>query len=746
MRFCMNCMAQYDDSVKVCPECGFVEGTRPFNSRCIEPGQILADRYIIGMPLGIDSWFVKYIGWDALLNKKTVIYEYSPVRFAARNIGDTKITVLKEKEFYKYMERFVKKAQLLAQLRLPENVAAVSEIFEKNNTSYVITDLGEGMKLSEYIKKNGVVSPQVAEKMFLPMLRSIDKLHDSGFVIGGFSPDDLLVREDGSLFLNSYLENTLYNITDDRSDITEKDKQKYFSYERLRETDVPTIAPACDVYSAALIMHEMMGVAIPEAADRDAFFEQKHKDRLKLLSSYRIRIDANKEAALRNASYVDSAYRTPDMDSFIKELGSDKKVNIISQKGPVVPTWAKLAITAVITALIVGGIIFFIMKNRKPEKPERIIVTTSELSEGLTFVPQVYGLGFDEAVTLLNKSGLFIEILGREMSDSAKSDTVISQSVAAGTIIEKNSVIGLTLSLSSESLHLITASGRAILTMPDLKYMNSGEAESTLGLLGLKWEYVQADDEYVAAGLICDQIPAAGKEVTAGETAVLTISTGKEATVVPEVNGKSRDEAMKELADAGLAPVFVYGEQDKGAGDDTVISQSVENGAELPVGSSVIVTLNTSSELAKVPALTGLSKDEAADKLYDAGFAMKIYTDDENPSEGFVCAQFPAAGSSEKTGAEITVLLTDEEHASKINISPTEKELSVGEEYVLEIECINIPDLINVEYEFSEEGIIEPVYIDTETLSMTFKALKEGTVTVSITYGGIDKKCKVTVK
>ena len=216
MRFCMSCMAQYDDGVSKCPECGFEEGTQPFNSRCIEPGAILCDRYIVGMPLNIDSWFVKYIGWDALLNRKVTVYEYSPARYAARNIGETGITVLKKNEFYKYMERFVKKAQLLAQLHLPDNVSDVYEIFEKNNTSYVITGYQAGMPLSEYIEKNGAVSPQMTEKMFLPILRSIDRLHESGFIIGGFSPDDLLVMEDGSLYLSSYLENSLLNVTDDQ--------------------------------------------------------------------------------------------------------------------------------------------------------------------------------------------------------------------------------------------------------------------------------------------------------------------------------------------------------------------------------------------------------------------------------------------------------------------------------------------------------------------------------------------------
>ena len=877
----MSCMAQYDDSVRICPECGFEEGTRPFNSRCIEPGQILSDRYIVGMPLSIDSWFVRYIGWDALLNRKISVCEYSPVRFCARNIGDTAITVLKEKEFYKYMERFVKKAQLLAQLHLPDNVASVSEIFEKNNTSYVVTALGEGMPLSEYIEKNGAVSPQMTESMFLPMLRSIDRLHDSGFIIGGFSPDDLLVTEDGSLFLNSYLENALFNITDDRTDITQKDRQRYFSYERLKETDAPALAPACDVYSAAVIMHKMMGVPVPEAADRDGYFEKTHKDRLKLLSSYRIRIASDKEAALRNASYVDSAFRTPNMDSFIKELSGDKKVTLISKKGPVLPMWLKIAIPAACAAVVAGGAVLFIMKDRAPEKaaPERIILTASELPQEMTVVPSVVELSSADAAQLLEQSGLVAELTGRETGSSAKPDTVLSQSVPPGSIAEKNSVVGMTLSapdgkvtvpnfigtpaessvktagalgldctvkevysravaegtvinqsippygiaasgsrleltvsmgadpadppgqredivvpdLIGETyediisraeelgLHIemvgtagdtpapegtvvkqypapgeVIGDGEAVrieiaansreITLPDLTLMPRQEAESLLTSLGLTADTLQAADERVAAGLVAAQEPAAGSSVIAGSTVTLTVSTGRAGVIMPDLVGKGREEAARTLTEAGLAPMFVYSVNDSSIADDTVVAQSVEADTELPRGSQVILSLNSSSQLVSTPAIIGLSKDEAADKLAAAGFKLQIFTGEGYTDKGIVCSQMPAAGAPVKAGAEITVLLTDEAHASSVTISPDSAELAVGEEFTLKISCKNIPDLVSVGYELSEQGIIEPVYIDTQTLDMTFKALKSGSVTVTITYGGIERRCAVQVK
>ncbi|MBQ7187459.1 MAG: PASTA domain-containing protein [Ruminococcus sp.] len=743
MKFCMRCMTQYDDKHKKCPECGFEEGAQPFNSRCLEPGVILCDRYIVGMPLNISSWFVRYIGWDALTNRRVTLYEYSPARFAVRNIGEAGLTVLKKNEFYRYMERFVKKAQLLAQLHLPDNVADVYEVFEKNNTSYAVSQYAEGMTLSEYIEKNGAVSPQMTEKMFLPVLRSVDRLHESGFIIGGFSPEDILVMEDGSLFLCSYLENALLNITDDRTDITDKERRKYYAYERLQATDQPSLQPACDVYSAAVIMHSVMGVPVPEAEERDRLFERKHKDSLRLASSYRIRLDSNKEAALRNASYVDAAFRTPDMDSFIKELLEDKRVKIISKKGPALPVWARVMIPAVCAALIAGGTVLFIMKNRAPSLQERMIVTREELSPGLTVVPAADGLGQTEAAELLKGSGLIAELLGREVRADTEPDRVIFQSIPAGTIVEKNTVVGMTLSAAPPAETAPEADGS--FAMLDLTLLSRREAERLLSENGLAAEIREEKDEQTAAGLVISQQPAAGSMVKAGDRVTLTVSLGRPLLKVPDISGKDSTEAVGVLTEAGFVPMLIYGDQNGSEADGRVISQSVEADTELPKGSPVIVTVNSGSELSKVPSVTGLSRKEAAERLAAAGFALGIYAEGESAAEGVVISQFPAADSPAKTGSEVTVVLAEGQPAAEVNISPVKKSLSVGDEFVLKISCVNIPDLVSVNYELSEEGVIEPVYIDKQTLSMTFKALKAGSVTVEISYGSIVKHCSVEV-
>lgn len=901
MKFCMKCMAQYDDGLKVCPECGFAEGTMPDNSRCLEPGSVFADRYIIGMPLNIDGWFVKYIGWDALTNRTVTIYEYSPTRFSSRNIGDTRITIIKEKEFYKYMDSFMKKAQLLAELHLPENVSAVYETFEKNNTAYVVSEYVKGKPLMTYLAENGAVPPETAEQMFLPLLRSIDTLHDSGFVIGGFSPYDLLVLDDGTLFLNSYLENILFNVTDDLSDINQKEKQKFFPLERLKAIDSPELLPANDVYSAALIMHLMMGVKLPDAKEREELYNKSRKDKLKPLGAYHVKVSKDKENAFRNASYVETAFRTPDMESFIKELSGEKKVILRTKKNKGFPLWAKIAIPAACAAVI-AGVVLAVVLNKKEEVPVQAAVTDA-LDPSMTVVPSLVNLSAGTAEQKLTQSGLLIEISGKEIHDDMDPDLVLAQTVEKGSMIERNSVVGVTLSARSgyitmpnflglesvvcieaaenlgfsysvteaysrsieqgcivsqsitpyeqvktdrrlelvvslghdpnerieeKSVELENLVGRSYndfvneaeqegtpvrvakkvyddtkpegtiinqypgastrqkntdpvqlevttsqkeLIVPDMTLLEQKRAADILALFGFEAEIKQEPSDTVAEGLVSVQEPAAGQTAPTGSKIVLTVSSGKATAIVPGVVGLQSEAAVGAILNEDFSPKITYG-ADGSKPDNEVLSQSIEGGTEAKKGTAVVLTVNSTKDLTEIPDVKGKNSEEALKTLEEAGFVMKIFTDGENTlTDGKIISQTPESGTLAAKDSGVTVLFGDGSDESKpsdessegdssldsvyetdsnvgadIVISPESITAAVDDEFVLKIKCIGIEDLNSVEYELSEQGIIEEKYIDKQTLDMTFKAVKPGSVMITITCGDIKRICFVEIK
>src|SRR5699024_10763857 len=103
---------------------------------------------------------------------------------------------------------------------------------------------------------------------------------------------------------------------------------------------------------------------------------------------------------------------------------------------------------------------------------------------------------------------------------------------------------------------------------------------------------------------------------------------GPETVEVPGIVGETEEDASSRLDDAGLKAEFVQKESmEVEAG--TVISADPGEGEEVPVGSSVEVTVSTGPEAADVPDVTDMSREDAEAALEDAGFTPE-YVDSED--------------------------------------------------------------------------------------------------------------------
>ena len=116
-RLCLGCFEKHDEKYSVCPHCGYVDGRDFSESTLLEPGTILAERYIVGASLGFGGFGVTYIGWDALLEQKVAIKEYLPNEFSTRMPGQTEISVYtgdKGEQFASGLIKFLNESRRLA--------------------------------------------------------------------------------------------------------------------------------------------------------------------------------------------------------------------------------------------------------------------------------------------------------------------------------------------------------------------------------------------------------------------------------------------------------------------------------------------------------------------------------------------------------------------------------------------------------------------------------------------------------
>ena len=158
-------------------------------------------------------------------------------------------------------------------------------------------------------------------------------------------------------------------------------------------------------------------------------------------------------------------------------------------------------------------------------------------------VPDVVGKTQEDATKAITDAGLTLGAITQEYSSSVASGQVVSSDPAAGTSVAHSSAVAI-----------VVSRGRQTATVPDVTGMNVDQARTTLEAAGLKLgTQTQAFSDSAALGTVVSSNPAAGANgVYNGDSVAVTISKGPENVTVPDVNGKSEEEAKKALEDLGL--------------------------------------------------------------------------------------------------------------------------------------------------------------------------------------------------
>ncbi len=124
------------------------------------------------------------------------------------------------------------------------------------------------------------------------------------------------------------------------------------------------------------------------------------------------------------------------------------------------------------------------------------------------------------------------------------------------------------------------------------------------------------------------------------------------------VTGKNYDVAKGELKALGLSVEATY-VSSATVEKDQVISQSIEDGEVIPVGSVVELEVSSGTDGVAVPNVTGLTEAEAKVNLENSGFTMaKEEGASDSIAKGNVISQNPNYGESIPKGSTVTVIIS----------------------------------------------------------------------------------------
>ena len=131
----------------------------------------------------------------------------------------------------------------------------------------------------------------------------------------------------------------------------------------------------------------------------------------------------------------------------------------------------------------------------------------------------------------------------------------------------------------------------------------------------------------------------------------------EEMVVMPNVVGIDASAARSALVKEGLIPELTYEESDKFT-VGIVMRTSVEEGTQVPVGTTVVLTVCGNSG-SKIPSVVGLTKDEAVDLLTEAGFNVNIAeASSEEVEAGYVISQDPEGDVQADGGSYVTITVS----------------------------------------------------------------------------------------
>jgi serine/threonine-protein kinase len=132
--------------------------------------------------------------------------------------------------------------------------------------------------------------------------------------------------------------------------------------------------------------------------------------------------------------------------------------------------------------------------------------------------------------------------------------------------------------------------GSATVTMPNVVNLDSTTAAATLGKAGFNVSTVNEANDSVPIGKVIRTDPAANSDVPAESSVTMYVSSGKAQVEVPDVVGKTEQEAKNILLSAGFG-VVISAVPSTPADDKKVLSQNPAGGTMVNKSPATSVTI-----------------------------------------------------------------------------------------------------------------------------------------------------------
>ncbi len=538
MSLCMGCMREIGDQV-ICPSCGF-DNSKGQHSPFLPYGTILHGRYIVGSVIDTNGESSRYIAFDKQTGDVVIVCEFLPMGLFEREHDEVNLHVRFENDdiFKKLMSDFISYFRTIAELKDFSALIRIHNIFQENNTAYVIEENQDLIPFEEYVERsNGHLEWDIARPLFMPVISALEAMHRRGLGHYAISPKNMYVTAYGKIKIAGFA------TANERKRGTALKSQLYSgcAAPEQYESNFP-IDSITEIYGLSATMFYALTGNLPANA------KERVKDSRLLMSTSTVkRLPPHVVTAIANGLQVKRENRISDFDELRSQLSVSHTAQAIqeeisrtanmnvknsnSRNGGGMSPRAISVLAAFLTIIILGALgVFFVMQN-----PLQGVFTgngneeTSASTEKWTgeTIPNYVGMTYKEAVAAAEDRGNITIFRDSEesYSDQYAEGTVMSQSPKGGDRLTASGDISISVKISK---------GEQMRELPVIKNKSVDMVAKTLAKEGFvvnaEYQYSEKVDD---GNVIGYKDYKAGDKLEHGSTVTIIVSKGPEATKKP---------------------------------------------------------------------------------------------------------------------------------------------------------------------------------------------------------------------
>ncbi|MFC8778583.1 Stk1 family PASTA domain-containing Ser/Thr kinase [Streptomyces nigra] len=629
----------------------------------MEEPRRLGGRYELGQVLGRGGMAEVYLAHDTRLGRTVAV-------------KTLRADLARDPSF---QARFRREAQSAASLNHPAIVAVYDtgeDYIDNVSIPYIVMEYVDGSTLRELLHSGRKLLPERAMEMTIGILQGLEYAHRNGIVHRDIKPANVMLTRNGQVKVMDF--GIARAMGDSGMTMTQTaaviGTAQYLSPEQAKGEQVDARS---DLYSTGCLLYELLTVRPPFVGDSPVAVAYQHvREEAQAPSVFDPEITPEMDAIVLKALTKDPNYRYQSADEMRADIEAcldGQPVAATAAMGSVgyggypddQPTTALRQQDAGATSMLPpmnpddGGFGYDDRVDRRRQKKSNtstillavaaVLVLVGAIligkwvfdgntaSNDSVAVPSLVGETRDSAQELLANVDLKLGEVKQDECENQPKGKICSQSPDSKEEVDKGSTIDV-----------VVSTGAPKVTVPSVIGISLEDAREKLE--GDDFQFtIKTETREVSAeepGTVLDQDPQRGEEVEKGSTITLTVAKEQVQSTVPDVVGRTCDEAKAQMQDSDLTGNCTEVETQDPNQVGKVISTSPTAGSKVDKNSTVTIQIGKQAEQkAQVPNVVGQTVAQAKQTLQQAGFTnIQFENGSDQNDNALVVRQDPNAG------------------------------------------------------------------------------------------------------